>query len=92
VLRVVSPEEAEVVYAGPGEYVWTNAGKIQKNGQRSVSLSKLRQIAPAGKPTADIYNFLAGKGTITGDVVSPALSPKEWGNLYPSPRPRRPPR
>src|SRR5260370_3304397 len=75
VLRVVSPEEAEVVYNGPGEPVWTNAGKIQKNGQRSVSLSKLRQIASAGKPTADIYNFLAGKGTITGAVVSPALSP-----------------
>jgi hypothetical protein len=42
------------------------------------------------KPTDDIFGFLAGKVTITGDIVSPALSPKEWGSLYPSSRPRRP--
>jgi hypothetical protein len=29
----------------------------------------------------DIYNFLAGKGSITGDVVSPALGREEWGKL-----------
>src|ERR1700683_3138346 len=34
VLRVVSPEEAEVVYDGPGGPVWKNAGKTQENGQR----------------------------------------------------------
>jgi hypothetical protein len=90
VLRVVSPDEAEVVYDGPGEAVWTSAGQIQKNGQRTISLSKLRKMASAGKPTNDIFGFLAGKGTITGDIVSPILSPKEWGNLYPHPRPRRP--
>jgi hypothetical protein len=31
--------------------------------------------------TDEIYNFLAGKGTIVGDVVSPALSPGDWGEL-----------
>jgi hypothetical protein len=92
VLKVVSPEEAEVVYNGPGEPVWANAGKVQKNGQHTVSISKLRRMASAGKPTDDIFGFMAGKGTITGDVVSPILSPKEWGSLYPSPRPRRTPR
>jgi hypothetical protein len=92
VLQVVSPEEAEVVYDGPGEPVWANAGKRQKNGQRTISLSKLRRMASAGRPTDDIFGFLAGKVTITGDIVSPALSPKEWGSLYPPPRPRRTPR
>jgi hypothetical protein len=29
----------------------------------------------------EIYDFLAGKGTVTGDVVSPVLSPEEWGEL-----------
>jgi prevent-host-death family protein len=32
------------------------------------------KLVPADKNTDDIYNFLGGKGTITGDVVSPALS------------------
>lgn len=29
----------------------------------------------------DIFGFFSGKGSITGDVVSPALSGREWGNL-----------
>ena len=45
VLRVVSPEEAEIVYDGPGQPAWDGAGAMQKNGQRSISLSKLRAIA-----------------------------------------------
>lgn len=39
------------------------------------------QLVPVSAETDDIYNFLAGKGAITGDVVSPALSSKEWGKL-----------
>jgi antitoxin (DNA-binding transcriptional repressor) of toxin-antitoxin stability system len=48
-------------------------------------------ITKRGKPVAklvpvepqpdDIFGFLRGKVTITGDVVSPALSRREWGNL-----------
>jgi prevent-host-death family protein len=48
-------------------------------------------ITKRGKPVAklvpieteadDIYGFLAGKGTIIGDVVSPVLSLEEWGDL-----------
>jgi antitoxin (DNA-binding transcriptional repressor) of toxin-antitoxin stability system len=36
------------------------------------------KLAPIAKDTDAIYNFLAGKGAIVGDVVSPALSPEEW--------------
>src|SRR5260370_7930849 len=50
VLRVVSPEEAEVVYNGPGEPQRTNSGKIQKNTQLIVSLSNLLQIPSSGNP------------------------------------------
>lgn len=39
------------------------------------------KLVPADKDADDIYNFLAGKGTVTGDIVSPALSDDEWGNL-----------
>jgi hypothetical protein len=45
VLKVVSPEEAEVIYDGPGEPVWMNERKVQKNGQRTISVSKLRTLA-----------------------------------------------
>lgn len=46
--RVVSPQEAEIVYDGPGQPVWEKAGKMGKNGQRVVSLSRLRAIATNG--------------------------------------------
>jgi prevent-host-death family protein len=39
------------------------------------------KLVPVKTETDEIYDFLAGKGTVAGDVVSPALSPKEWGKL-----------
>jgi prevent-host-death family protein len=48
---------------------------ITKHGKPVVKL------IPVSEGTDDIYNFLAGKGAVTGDVVSPTLSPKEWGEL-----------
>lgn len=45
VLRRVDDKEAEIVYDGPGEKIWSKAGKVAKNGQRSMSLSKLRRVA-----------------------------------------------
>ena len=45
VLRVVSPKEAEIVYDGPGEVAWSNAGRMGKNGQRVISLTRLRALA-----------------------------------------------
>ena len=50
VLRIVSPKEAEIVYDGPGQSVWEKAGKMWKNGQRVVSLSRLRAIAAKDHP------------------------------------------
>ena len=32
------------------------------------------KLVPADKEKDDIYDFLAGKGTITGNVVAPAIS------------------
>jgi prevent-host-death family protein len=39
------------------------------------------KLVPLNTETDEIYNFLAGKGSITGDVVSPAISPEKWGEL-----------
>jgi prevent-host-death family protein len=41
----------------------------------------IAKLVPAEPEIDDIYDFLAGKGTVTADVVSPALSPAEWGEL-----------
>ncbi len=49
VLQIVSVAEAQIVYDGPSEPVFCAAGKLGKNGQRSISLTKLRTVA-AGQP------------------------------------------
>jgi prevent-host-death family protein len=38
-------------------------------------------LVPVNTETNEIYNFLKGKGTITGEILSPALSLEEWGEL-----------
>jgi hypothetical protein len=68
--------------------------------KKAVESRKLRRGKSAAKQfpsdkvknknTDDIFGFMAGKGKIVGDVVSPAFSPEEWGDLYFPPRPRRP--
>jgi prevent-host-death family protein len=39
------------------------------------------KLVPVTKEKDDIFGFLKGKAKITGDVVSPALTLEEWGNL-----------
>lgn len=48
---------------------------ITKHGK---PVAKLVPVEPQGD---DIFGFLRGKVAIVGDVVSPALSPREWGDL-----------
>ena len=33
-------------YNGPGKLAWAHCGKLQKNGQRPISLAKLRELQP----------------------------------------------
>jgi len=44
VLRVVSPHEAEIVYDGDGAPAWAAAGAMGKNGQKVISLSRLKSL------------------------------------------------
>jgi prevent-host-death family protein len=39
------------------------------------------KLVPVNTDTDEIYDFLAGKGAVTGDVVEPAISPGDWGKL-----------
>jgi prevent-host-death family protein len=54
--------------------------------RESVIITKrgkpVAKLVPVGKEKDDIFGFLKGKGKVTGDVVSPALTPEEWGDLY----------
>ena len=45
VLKLKPAGDISEVYSGPGELPWKNAGKMQKNGQRSISLAKLHEMA-----------------------------------------------
>ncbi len=49
---------------------------ITKRGKPVVKL------VPADAEKDDFYGFLKGKGTIVGDIVSPAITPEEWGDMY----------
>jgi prevent-host-death family protein len=54
--------------------------------RESVLITKrgkpVAKLVPVGKEKDDIFGFLEGKGKITGDIVSPIISPEEWGDLY----------
>jgi prevent-host-death family protein len=54
--------------------------------RESVLITKrgkpVAKLVPVGNEKDEIYGFLKGKGKILGDVVSPVLSPEEWGDLY----------
>ncbi|MGA9307095.1 MAG: hypothetical protein WBW31_16955 [Candidatus Sulfotelmatobacter sp.] len=57
---------------------------LRKSGKKPAAADGI------SKDADDIFGFFAGKIKITGDIVSPAFAPEEWGNLYPASRPRRP--
>lgn len=44
VLRILPDGNSEEVYNGPGKLAWASAGKMQKNGQRPVSASRLTEL------------------------------------------------
>ena len=40
------------------------------------------KLVPVEQEKDDIFGFYKGKIKITGDIVSPAFTPEEWGDLY----------
>lgn len=44
VLKLDQSGSFEEVYNGPGDLAWENAGKMQKNGQRPISITKLVKL------------------------------------------------
>ncbi len=46
------------IYNGPGKDVWDNAGKMQKNGQRPISIHKLKCLMENVKDSDKIKRIL----------------------------------
>ena len=44
VLKILSSGDFSTIYNGPGKLAWDNAGKMQKNGQRALAVSKLEDL------------------------------------------------
>ncbi|MUJ24942.1 DUF6998 domain-containing protein [Aliivibrio fischeri] len=44
VLKILSSGSSEMIYNGPGKIAWAHAGKMQKNGQRALSVTKMRGL------------------------------------------------
>ena len=44
VIQIAPDGSWSEIYNGSGSRVWSNSGKMQKNGQRSVSIAKLKSL------------------------------------------------
>jgi prevent-host-death family protein len=59
--------------------------EVQSKRQAVVITKRGKPVAklvPVEEEKDDIFGFMKGMGKVTGDVVSPALTPEEWGDLY----------
>ncbi len=59
--------------------------EVQAKGETVVITKHGKPVAklvPINTDKDEIFGFLAGKGKVTDDVVSPALTPEEWAELY----------
>lgn len=59
--------------------------EVQAKRQAVVITKRGKPVAklvPVDEKKDDIFGFLKGKIEIKGDVVAPAFTPEEWGDLY----------
>jgi len=56
-------------------------GEVQAKRETVVITKRGKPVAklvPINTDQDEIFGFLAGKGTVIGDVISPALTPEDW--------------
>jgi prevent-host-death family protein len=61
--------------------------EVQAKRQAVVITKRGKPVAklvPVEQEKDEIFGFLKGKGKIEikGDIISPVLTPEEWGDLY----------
>jgi hypothetical protein len=52
VLQLLRDGSTEEIFNGPGALAWSHAGKMQRNGQRSIGVAKLRGLMEEVPPGA----------------------------------------
>lgn len=60
VIQIHPPGKCTLVYNGPGEPAWAAAGKPQKNGQRQISLARLRDLSASVSKDEQIPMLASG--------------------------------
>lgn len=88
-MRITYGPKTHVLCHGCGRKIFFTEGEvIERGAQRLLTLECPHETCSVHgqriwyeEAELAIYGFLEGMGSITGDVVSPALSLKEWGNL-----------
>ena len=61
VLKLENTGHAHEIYNGPGALAWKAAGRMQKNGQRPISLAKLTRLMDEVDPAQRIPRAREGK-------------------------------
>lgn len=59
--------------------------EVQAKRQAVVITKRGKPVAklvPVEQEKDDIFGFYKGKIKVVGDIVSPAFTPEEWGDLY----------
>lgn len=58
--------------------------EVQANHETVVITKRGKPVAklvPVNQMTDEIYGFLADRGSVVGDIITPALSSEDWGAL-----------
>ena len=55
VIQIAPDGSWSEIYNGSGSRVWSNAGKMQKNGQRPVSIAKLKSLMACAQDDEKIH-------------------------------------
>ncbi len=69
------------IFFSEAEVVETGSQRLLKIECPHKTCSLHGQAVWYDEAEPEIYGFFGGKGSITGDVVSPAISLEEWGKL-----------
>jgi len=81
----VKPLKTKTMAAGAFKAQCLKVMDQVKNRRESVIITKrgkqVAKLVPIEEELDPIFGFMKGKGQIAGDIVSPALTLEEWGDL-----------
>ena len=85
---IINPMKTRTIPAGAFKALCLAIMDEVQAKRQAVVITKrgkpVAKLVPVAQEKDDIFGFMKGKGTIEikGDIVSPVLTPEEWGDLY----------